>query len=130
MTATSQPRRFGLSVGGMLLLIGGLAWWLDHPRLATVLAVPGGLLVLGGLLVPSWLVPVERRWMAVATAIGAFNTRLILTISYYLIVSPVGMLMRLAGRDPLDRRLRTGDSYWRKRPPEPPPTRERYARQS
>jgi hypothetical protein len=126
----SQPRRFGLSVGGMLLLIATIMWWFDQPRLATVLGSVGGVLFLGGLLVPRWLIPIERRWMAAAAVLGAFNARVILTVSYYVVVTPFGVLMRLVGRDPLDRRLGTGDSYWQKRPAEPPPSRERYARQS
>ena len=114
----------------MLLLIASIVWWFDHPRVATGLATVGGLLFLGGLLVPRWLIPVEHRWMAAAAVIGAFNTRVILTLSYYIVVTPFGVMMRLLGRDPLDRRLETGDSYWQKRPAEPPPSRERYARQS
>ncbi len=89
----------------------------------------GSLLVAGGLLVPRWLVPVERGWMWCAATIGAFNARVILTIAYCVLLTPVGLLLRLFRRDPLDRRLRSGDSYWRTRPPEPPPAPERYARQ-
>jgi len=122
-------RRFGLSVGGVFLALGLLLIWRAHPTIGTVLAVLGGLLVAGGLVVPRWLGPVERGWMRFAGAIGAFNARIILGLAYYLVITPVGIVMRLFGRDPLDRRLGTGDSYWRKRPPEPPPSRERYARQ-
>ena len=127
--SSGSERRFGFSVGGVFLAIGLFLRWRGYLTVGTGLAVPGGLLILGGLLVPRWLVPVERRWMAVAGAVGAFNARVILSIFYYLIITPVGLVMRLFGRDPLDRRLRTGDSYWQKRSPEQAPSRERYARQ-
>ena len=125
-----SERSFGFTVGGALVLLGLVAAWRGHPLLAAVLAFPGGLLVLGGLLAPSWLAPARRRWMAMATVVGAFNARVILTLAYYLIVTPVGLAMRLVARDPLDRRLKTGESYWHRRPPEPAPSRDRYARQS
>jgi len=127
---TQLEKSFGRAVGGVLLVIGLLALWRGHPYLAAALAIPGGLLVLGAFLAPSWLAPIRRRWMAMAAVIGAFNTRLILTLAYYLIVTPVGLVMRLVARDPLDRRLGTGESYWRKRGPEPAATRDRYARLS
>ena len=123
-------RNFGLSVGSALALFGLLALWRDHPWLAATLLLPGAVLVLCGLLISTWLAPLRRQWMRMATAIGALNARIILTVAYYFIVTPVGLLMRLAGRDPLDRRLGTGDSYWHRRPPEPRPSRDRYARLS
>jgi hypothetical protein len=122
-------RRFGLSVGGVFLALGLVLVWREHPTIGSILGVPGALLVLGALVVPRWLGPVERGWMRFAAVVGGFNARIILGLAYYLVITPVGLVMRLCGRDPLDRRLRTGDSYWRKRPPEPPATRERYARQ-
>ena len=125
-----QPRKFGLSVGGVLLLFAAIAYWRGHLTLAPILAVPGGLLALGGVLFPGLLVPVERRWMAAAMVIGTFNTRVLLTVVYYLLITPIGLVFRLLGRDPLDRHPQTGDSYWTRRSPEPPPSRERYARQS
>ncbi len=123
------PRRFGLTVGGVFLAIGLLLLWRGRVVAASIVGTPGALLVLGALVAPGWLVPVERRWMRFAAVAGAFNARLILLLAYFLILSPVGLVMRLVGRDPLDRRLRTAKSYWRKRPPATPPSRERYARQ-
>jgi hypothetical protein len=129
VTPSGTERRFGLSVGGVFLALGALLAWRNHPTIGTILGVPGALLVLGGLVVPRWLAPVERGWMRFAVVVGAFNARIILGLAYYVVITPVGVVMRLFGRDPLDRRLGTGDSYWRKRPPQPPATRERYARQ-
>ena len=114
----------------MLLLAGGLAGWREHTTLALALGAPGAVLVLGALLAPSRLTWIERRWMAFALVLGAFNTRLILTLCYYLVITPVGVIMRAVRSDPLDRHLRAGDSYWRRRPPEAPASVERYMRQS
>jgi hypothetical protein len=128
--AAVSERKFGLTVGGAFLLFGLLALWREHPTAAAALGAPGVLLILGALLAPSWLAPVQRYWMAVGMVLGAFWSRVLLGLFYYVVVSPVGLVMRLVGRDPLDQRLRTGESYWRKRPPEPEASRGRYARLS
>jgi hypothetical protein len=112
-----QPRKFGVGVGSVLLLFATIAYWRGHLILAPILAVPGGLLALGGLFFPTLLVPVERRWMAGATVIGNFNTRVLLTVAYYTLITPMGLVFRLLGRDPLDRHPQTGDSYWTRRSP-------------
>jgi hypothetical protein len=57
--------------------------------------------------------------MKFALVLGHFNTRVILTVLYYLVMTPVGFIMRLF-RDPLDRSLKDGNaSHWIKREPQP-----------
>jgi len=63
----------------------------------------GGILVLPGLLMPSFLAPIYKVWMAVGKALGWINTRLILGVIYYLLFAPVGLVIRLFGRDPMQR---------------------------
>ena len=86
------------------------------------------LLIVPGALFPSALRPIQRGWMAFAVALGHFNTRVILTVLFYLVLTPVGFVMRLF-RDPLDRSLADRNaSQWIKRelqPVEP----SRYERQ-
>ena len=54
--------------------------------------------------------------MKFAFVLGWINTRLILGIFFYLILTPVGLIMRLFGRDPLHRKLdRKATTYWEKR---------------
>ena len=126
---SGTERRFGLTVGGVFVALGLLFLWRSHPTLGTVFSGLGGALVLGGLLVPRWLGPVERGWMAVAELLGAFWARVILGLAYFGIFTPAGFIMRLVGKDPLDRAMGSDKSYWKKRPPEPEPSVERYARQ-
>jgi hypothetical protein len=45
------------------------------------------------------------RWMVVVRALAWVNTRVILTVVFYLILTPVGLVRRLMGYDPLNRRL-------------------------
>jgi hypothetical protein len=83
------------------------------------MAIVGALLVGPALLVPRVLAPVERGWMALAAVMGAINTRIILTLVYVVVVTPIAWLRRLGG-DPLNRRLGTDvPSHWIKREREP-----------
>lgn len=115
----SELRRFGLTVGGVFLVLAAVSAWRGHVLPPRILGALGVLLVVPGLLFPAALGPVERGWMAFASALGWFNTRLILGLVYYVVFTPAGLIRRLAG-DPLDRRLRTGvPSHWIPREPAP-----------
>ena len=114
MTA-AQGRRFGLTVGVAFLLFAGIAWWRAHPTTTTVLATPGVLLVLGGLLVPTMLGPVERAWMGLARMISKVTTPLVMGVMYLGVMTPVGALRRAFGGNPLVHQ-ETAASFWRPRP--------------
>ena len=58
-------------------------------------------------------------WTAFFEGIGKVWTALLLAIIYVLSVGPVGLVMRLFGQDPLDRRLAPEPSFWRAHEPNP-----------
>lgn len=65
---------------------------------------------------PGLLRPVYIFWMRLAFVLGWINTRLILFIIFYLVFTPIGLVMRLFGADLLDKKIeKTKDSYWKKR---------------
>jgi hypothetical protein len=114
-----ELRKFGLTVGGIFLLLGVVSWYRGHEIPPRVLWTLGVLLVGPALVAPRWLGPVERGWMGMAAVLGAINSRIILGVLYYVVLAPVGLVMRRF-RDPLDRRLDDGrPTNWIKRPPEP-----------
>lgn len=105
-------RAFGCLVGGVLLVGAGILWW-NAPLPAVMLAGVGGTLCVVGLAAPRLLRGVHSGWMAFALALGYVMTRVILTAVYFLLITPVGLLMRLVGRDPMHRTWDRGaDSYW------------------
>ena len=114
-----QLRQFGWMVGTVLILVGGWQLYRQiHPTARIVLWSVGGFLVLNGLLTPKILAPGYKIWMRLATVLGWINTRILLGLIFYLIFTPVGLVMRLSGRDPLTQRIdRTADSYWVDRSP-------------
>jgi hypothetical protein len=114
-----ELRKFGLTVGGIFVLLGLVSWYRGHEVPPRVLWTLGILLIAPALIAPRWLGPVERNWMRMAAAMGAVNSRIILTALYYLVLAPVGMMIRLF-RDPLDRRLDDGrPTSWIQRTAEP-----------
>jgi saxitoxin biosynthesis operon SxtJ-like protein len=109
---TRQLRQFGLLVGGIFGAMGlwPLVWRHQSPRLwAMALAVA---LVVPALVAPRVLAPAHRAWMALAEVLAWVNTRILLGLVFYLVVTPIGLLMRLLRRDPMRRQLEpAGESY-------------------
>jgi hypothetical protein len=97
----AQGRRFGLTVGGAFLVLAGIAWWRGHPITLRVLASLGTALVAGGLIVPTLLGPVERAWMGLAHAISKVTTPIFMGVVYYLVITPVGAIKRMLGKNSL-----------------------------
>jgi hypothetical protein len=107
-----QLRDFGLLVGGIFGAIGlwPLVWRQQSPRLwAMTLFV---LLVVPALVAPPVLAPIYRAWMKLAEVLAWVNTRILLGFVFYGMITPMGLVMRLFGRDPMRRTLEPqGESY-------------------
>ena len=109
-----REREFGLVVGSVFLLLSG--WWFYRGKFSSAshITLPlGALLVLLGLLWPRSLVWPNRAWMLLAEALSYVTTRIILGIVFFLIMTPIGVVKRLLGWDPLDRRSGSRGSYWK-----------------
>ncbi|HXU83361.1 MAG TPA: SxtJ family membrane protein [Polyangia bacterium] len=115
-----ELRKFGLTVGGVFLAIAVYLALRHRIRVPFYVVVSlGSLLTLGGALAPSLLSPVQRVWMGLAHVLGWINARVLLSVVFFLIMTPMSLVMRLFGRDPLKRRFEKGRaSYWEDRPRE------------
>ncbi|HEY3038430.1 MAG TPA: SxtJ family membrane protein [Pyrinomonadaceae bacterium] len=105
---------FGLIVGGVFVLLGG--WWLYRGKFITAAYVTlplGTLLILLGLLWPRALVLPNRAWMLLAEGLSFVTTRIILGFVFFLVITPIGVVKRLSGWDPLSRRGARSASYWK-----------------
>lgn len=105
-------RSFGFAVGGALVALGALAWWRGRGALGATLLVLGAALVLAGALAPDRLGPVRAAWMTLGNLLSRITTPIVLGAVYILVATPLGVLMRLSGRNPLRHPARD-DSYWR-----------------
>ena len=76
--------------------------------------------LVSGLFVYPLLRPIYIGWMTFAFALGWINTRIILGLFYYVILTPTGVIMRILGKDLLEEKLdRTVTTYWVKRERKP-----------
>jgi hypothetical protein len=110
-------------------LIGAISYWRFHaPERAFVFWAVGV-----GLCLLYYAVPPIRRslyigWMYAAYPIGWTISHLLLGITYYLVLTPIGLIMRLVRKDPLQRRFESEtESYWSAHSPDTDPSR--YFRQ-
>lgn len=99
-------RKFGLTTGAIIaVLFGLLIPWLIGFRFPLWPWLVVAVLGVWALLAPATLNPVYRGWMRFGLVIGAVMNRLLLGIMFFLIFSPIGVLMRLFGRDTMTRKF-------------------------
>ena len=96
-------RQFGLMVGGIFLFIGLWPFVWRQEAIRIWVAVPGALLAVAGLVIPGMLKHVYQGWMWVGHVMGWVNTRIILGVLFYGVVTPMGLVMKLTSRDPMRR---------------------------
>ena len=96
-------RSFGLLVGGIwgVIALWPMVFRHEPPRL-WALGLMAALVGLG-LVAPAALRHPYRGWMALGHALGYVNSRILLSLVFYLVVTPMGFVMRLFGRDPMRR---------------------------
>ena len=107
----AEGRKFAFTVGTAFLVLAGIAWWREHPVMWRALGGLGAAFWLGGLTVPGLLGPVYRSWMGLAHVISRVTTPIFLGIVYFIVMLPVGVLMRLFGRNPVQHKP-SNDSFW------------------
>lgn len=108
-----ELRNFALVTGSILALLFGLFFpWLLESAIPlwpwVIAAVLGG----WGFIAPMSLQQVYRTWMKFGLLLSKVTTPLILAIVFYGLIMPMGVIMRLTGRDPMTRRFDdTAESY-------------------
>src|SRR5664280_1347002 len=108
-------RKFGLTVGTVLLVIAFFLIWKHKPSQLYFLYI-GGFLVLAGFLFPSILRPLNKVWMTLAVLLGWIMTRVILSLLFYLVITPISLIARISGKHFLDLKIdKSRASYWEKR---------------
>lgn len=116
-TSVKAMREFGLVTGALIIGLFGLfipwLWdvnlsqWLSHAG-----AIGGGLII-WALIHPASLRWVYRPWMKFATILGIINTHIILFLLFFLLFMPMGLVMRLFGKDPMQRQFQKQQASYR-----------------
>lgn len=140
-TTTSDLRTFGLIMAGMItvffvILIPWIwgdelflytwatdqvgadkQWWLMFVQRALIIA---GAFAALALILPIALKPIYIVWMKIGMVVGWINSHLILSILFYVIIMPMGLVMRLFGKDPMARKLSDEEETYRVIREQPP----------
>jgi hypothetical protein len=92
-------------------------------RSAPIAAAVAGILLAVTLLAPRWLRPLKRAWLTLGLFLGKIVSPIVLGVLFFGLFTPLGLMMRLFGRDALRlRRQPLGLSHWvRREPPGPTP---------
>ena len=128
------PSRRELLVFGSLFalffgLIGGLIWWkFEAPTAAYVVWSIAAAITIVFYALPPIRKPIYLAWIHLAFPIGWVISHVAMALIYYLVFTPIGLIMRLFGRDPMERRFDRGaETYWT--PHQPSEDSARYFRQ-
>lgn len=108
-----ELRNFGLLLGALFALVFAVVPWLRRGHVALWPWALAGILWAAALLRPRLLQAVYRGWTRLGLVLGRFNTRVILTLIFFLTVAPLGIVMRLLGRDRMGRRFEPGAQSYR-----------------
>ena len=112
-----EEREVGLIVGGVLLALR--LWWFYRGKFETVgfvLTIIGSALILLGGFAPRLLVIPRKLWMKLAEGMAYVSSRVILAMIFFLVLTPIGLVKRAMGWDPLQRRSGSRDSFWQPYP--------------
>lgn len=123
-----EAGRFGIILSILLLIIASISWWKGHGERASVLSGAAGLALLLTLTARALWIRFYRIWMRVVGAIGRIVTLALLTSFFFLVLTPYGWILRLAGRRAMDLEWKEGrPTFWIEKT-QPDATAERYRR--
>ncbi|WP_417789887.1 SxtJ family membrane protein [Terasakiella pusilla] len=120
---TSSDRSFGLTVGGILALIEAYRLWSSGilDTFGIVLLAIAGPLFLLGLVYPKILTPLNKAWTKLGFLMFKIVNPIIMFLVYVITILPIGVVMRLAGKDTMRLKLdKEAKTYWIKRDPAGP----------
>ena len=108
-------RKFGLTTGAIIVVLFAFffPWVFDVTTMPMWPWITAGVLWVPALLMPGALRPVYTTWMKIGHGIGWVNTRIILGVLFYVLLLPMGLIMRLFGSDPMARKRDDSASSYR-----------------
>ena len=108
----SDWKKFGITMGIILTIIGSYLLWKKNNYFEYFFFVAAVFFILG-LILPAALKYVYKAWMSLAVVMGFIMTRVIMVIIFYLIVTPIGLIASITGKEFLDMKIdQNAKSYW------------------
>ncbi len=112
-----EGRKFAFTLAAAFGVLAALLWWRERATASTVLGTVAALFALAGLVLPGRLGPVYRAWMGFAHALSRVTTPIFMAVVYFVVITPIALLRRAFGGNPL--RAHQGESGWVDRDREP-----------
>ncbi len=110
-----ELREFGLTIGIILVILGSVALWRGKEIFPYFLGL-GATFITLGIIFPGALKRLQKIWMSFSIILGFFMSRVILTALFYIGITPIGLIVRLFGKDMLDEKIdKNRSSYWHDR---------------
>jgi hypothetical protein len=109
---SATARKSAFLVATVLLCFASWNVYRDRPRVGMILGLAGVILVVIGLCFPAVARRFHIGWMQFAAVLGHINSRILLSLMYYGVITPFGIAGRIGGRNPLNRRGGTRPTYW------------------
>ena len=111
-TIRQSDRAFGLTFAAVFAIIGLVGWLVFEARLIWA-PIAASVFLLVALAAPGILLPLNRLWARIAHRVGLFSNALLLGSFFFLFVLPLGLLVRLFGKDPMVRTIDAeAETYW------------------
>jgi hypothetical protein len=104
-------KSFGITIGIILFIISGLLMYYNKEAYQLIAIIASTFIGLG-LILPIFLKPIYFVWMTFAAILGWIMTRVILSLVFYLIITPIGLITKIIGEDFLALKKKNYDSYW------------------
>ncbi len=106
-------RQFGLMAGGFVIGIFGLLFpWLKGSEIPLWPWILGAVFIAWALIAPSYIKHLYKVWMTIAMFIGSIINRIVLSIAFFGVLLPIGLIMRLTGKTPIQSDLdKDAESY-------------------
>ena len=126
-SSRKELKSFGLTIGIVLIFIGGLNLW-RHRSQGVYFLGAGALLMLLGFVAPTMLKPFQKSWMALALLMGWVMTRVILCLLFYVVVTPIALFAQGVRRRFFGKDKQALQSHWIAREGDPA-DKSRYEKQ-
>lgn len=115
-----SDKSFGAFFSAIFFVAAAYSLWKGLATLGLLLLLPGGALAVLTVARPHALAPLNRYWFQLGLLLGRVVNPIVLGAIYFLVLTPIALITRRAGRDVLSLKKRSVQSYWHTREPPGP----------
>ncbi|MDP8207365.1 MAG: SxtJ family membrane protein [Candidatus Electryonea clarkiae] len=119
-----ELRKFAVTMAVAFAIVSVIVLLKGHSPAWIILLGVSGLFLAFGFIAPQSLRPIEWIWMQIAYYLAIIVTHILVTLTYIVIIIPMGLFLRIIGKDLLKLRFdKKANSYWISIDPDSPSSR-------